>query len=395
MPTNRDINNVLPGELLCKIFQLYLDPKHAKRDRCRLSLVCRLWCQWVEDSALLWTNITAPDGLDSLRKSFRNSKEAPLELSYSGNSRRVCSMSIERFLQEASPHVARWRSLSVFPLVGPSNWEQAFGTLLKQSTPQLERLEIVGRRVDGAKIGITSITIGDGTFPNLTDVFLVDVPASLRATVGTALRSCVLDQIPHMSLRDIVSILENSPHLEELSVKRCAGLKMTSEIWSVHTIMLDKLVDVRLQDLDPLVIHTILSIIRVPNCDYLTIGCAIPDPPSPSILFNPSIGHLLLPFGQKGLELPLLDVLIDEDEGNEYLFVAVGYISINVQVDPPALAQLHNILRWIGSYSGPQGIYPVRLKFHDFLGLEQRVSTTRISVAPKIARFLQLAVSST
>ncbi|KAG8893987.1 hypothetical protein FRC01_013234, partial [Tulasnella sp. 417] len=369
MPTNRNINDVLPGELLCQIFQLYLDPQHAKRDRCRLSLVCRLWCQWVEDSAMLWTNITAPDGLDYLSKSFRNSKEAPLDLAYTGESWRVCSMSVERFLQEAGPHVARWRSLSVFTFVGPSNWEQAFEALLNLSASQLEMLKIVGRGVGWGQIGIISITIGDRSFPNLTDVFLVDVPASLRTTSCTALRSCILDRIPRMSLRDVVGILENSPHLEGLSVKRCTGLKMASEIWSVHTIMLDMLVDIRLQDLDPLVIHAILSIIRAPNCDNIAIRCAIPDPPSPSILFNPSVGHLLLFFGQKGLERPLFEVLLDEDEGGEYLWVDVGYISIDVRVDTNGLAELHNILGWIGSYSDPQNIYPVSLEFYDFPGL--------------------------
>ncbi|KIO34230.1 hypothetical protein M407DRAFT_17132 [Tulasnella calospora MUT 4182] len=366
MSTHRDINEVLPRELLCKIFKLSLDPQYLKRDRCRLSLVCRLWYQWVEDSALLWTNITAPVGLSYLNKSFKNSKEALLELKHWAQSRSAPFVSVERFMQEASAHAARWRSLSVAP-DSPPNWEEVLRPLTTQSAPKLEVLKINGRGMSDWNTGRISITIGDGTFPNLDDVFLACVPASVHASSSTALRSFDIDQIHHISLHELVGILENSPHLETLRVRLCWRVKMTGKTWSVDSIKLERLVHIKLLDLDASVIDTILSIIRAPNCDKLIISCAIPDPPSHMVLFNSSTGHLFQRFREKDQKRPLLDVRVGADEeGDEYLSVDVGYIHINVRVNTNGVAQLQNILRWIGGNSDPEGSYPVSLEC-DFL----------------------------
>ncbi|KAG8950004.1 hypothetical protein FRC04_008083 [Tulasnella sp. 424] len=371
MSRHGHINDILPGELLCRIFRLCLDPCYLKRDRCRLSLVCRLWCGWVQGSASLWTDIIASEGLGYLRKSIERSKDAPIELSYPGETRTVCVIRVDKFLQEASPHVARWRSLSIVPSY-PVNWEETLAPLEAKRVPNLETLHLFGRTSSlHTPTGSTTITIGDpdGAFPKLRNISLRNVPVTIHVTGLTTLRSFVLIEMPEVSLRAVVGVLENSPQVEQLEVADCKGLKIAEKNWSVHLIKFERLTGVVLAGLDAAVTNFSLSIVHAPNCERLIVTCKITDPPPHSDLFNASVSHLLLPFRKDGLERPLIDVVVEEEDGNGYISIRVGYISIEICVSTDgASSRLNNVLRWIGDYSGSEASYPVSLAFYlDFL----------------------------
>ncbi|KIO34229.1 hypothetical protein M407DRAFT_17131 [Tulasnella calospora MUT 4182] len=108
MAIGEDSINGLPTELLCEIFYLTIDSRDPPGDRCRLSLVCRLWRECIEGSALLWTDISARNARTYVRQALERSRGATINLNYSvhGNPK----MTLEAFLVEAAPHTARWRS---------------------------------------------------------------------------------------------------------------------------------------------------------------------------------------------------------------------------------------------------------------------------------------------
>ncbi|KAG8974738.1 hypothetical protein FRC05_006898 [Tulasnella sp. 425] len=281
----------------------------------------------------------------------------------------VCVMRVDKFLQEASPHVARWRSLSIVPSY-PVDWQETLAPLEAKRVPNLETLHLFGRTPSlRTPTGSTTITIGDpdGAFPKLRNIRLRNVPVTIRVTGLTTLRSFVLIEMPEVSLRAVVGVLENSPHLEQLEVTDCKGLKIAEKNWSVGPIKFERLVDVGLKELDAAVTNFILSIVHAPKCETLIIICKITDPPPRSVLFNASISHLLLPFSEDGLQRPLLHVLVEDEEDEEYhcIYILVGYITIKVRVSMDhGVSHLNNVLCWIGDNSGSEASYPVSLAFY-------------------------------
>ncbi|KAG8974742.1 hypothetical protein FRC05_006902 [Tulasnella sp. 425] len=273
-------------------------------------------------------------------------------------------MRADKFLQEASPHVARWQSLSIDTSY-PVNWAEALAPLEEKGVPNIETVNIFGEPAFlRTPTGLTgTITIGNGAFPKLKNIRLRAVPVTIRVTGLTTLRSFALRRIPEVPLRAVVGVLENSPHLEQLEVEGCDGLKIVEKNWSVRLIKFERLTGVVLGGLDAAVTNFILSIVHAPNCERLIIN--LTNPPPLSVLFNASISHLLLPFREDGLERPLLDVAVEEDVVCDYITIQVGYIGIDICASRDvASSHLNNVLSWIGDYSGSEASYPVSLTFY-------------------------------
>ncbi|KIO25196.1 hypothetical protein M407DRAFT_25420 [Tulasnella calospora MUT 4182] len=138
MKFSRNINS-LPNELLCEIFLLAVNPYSARTDRCRLILVCRLWKKHVEDSALLWADISARGGRAYIRRALENSKASMINLHYPEHNE--AHIDLESFMAEAGPYIARWRSLTVVARWSPQ-WESALDPLTSAQAPSLEFLEL-------------------------------------------------------------------------------------------------------------------------------------------------------------------------------------------------------------------------------------------------------------
>lgn len=347
--------NILPGELLCKIFHLSMDHwEGPKRARSRLSLVCRLWHQWVEGEACLWTKIRASDGLEYMRKAFRNSKNTPIDLQYEGVGGATDTMRVETFLQEASPHVARWRSLSIASLHGRG---EALALLPAKPVPNLEKLQIIGfSHPEIRSIDWIGIAIGDAAFPKLKNIRISNAPVTIHATAFTTLRSFVLMGTAGSSLREIVGVLQNSPQLERLELRHCKRLEIAEQDWSVHPIRVERLRVVELRKLHASLTNFILSIVHAPHCRRLTITCKIADPPHHSTLFNASVSHLLLPFKEGGLTRRPVDVIVGEYTGYHdiCITICVGYMEIDIRGFQDGPSTLNSVLRWIGDYSGSE-----------------------------------------
>ncbi|KAG8971561.1 hypothetical protein FRC05_010971 [Tulasnella sp. 425] len=273
-------------------------------------------------------------------------------------------MRVETFLQEASPHVARWRSLSIASLGGRG---EALALLPAKPVPNLEKLEITGfGHPEIRSIDLIAITIGDAAFPKLKDICISNSPVTIHATAFTTLRSFVLTGTAGSSLREIVGVLQNSPQLERLELWHCKRLKIAEQDWSVHPIMFERLTAVKLEKLHASVTNFILSIVHAPNCRRLTITYKIADPPHHSTLFNASVSHLLLPFKEGGLTRPPVDVVVrDSYTGPDEICITirVGYMEIDIHGFRDGPSTLNSVLRWIGDYSGSEASFQASLAF--------------------------------
>ncbi|KAG8946580.1 hypothetical protein FRC04_011558 [Tulasnella sp. 424] len=222
------------------------------------------------------------------------SKNTPVDLEYQRVGGAIGALRVETFLQEASPHVARWRSLSIASLSGRG---EALALLPTKPVHNLEELELIGfDHPEIRSIDLITITIGDAAFPKLKNIRISNAPVTIHATAFTTLRSFVLMGKAGSSLREIVGVLQNSPQLERLELWHCKRLEIAEQDWSVHPIMFERLTAVKLEKLHASVTNFILSIVHAPNCTRLIIISKIADPPLHLNLFNASISHLLLPF---------------------------------------------------------------------------------------------------
>ncbi|KAG8945255.1 hypothetical protein FRC04_001095 [Tulasnella sp. 424] len=316
----------------------------------------------MEGQACLWTQIWASDGLEYVRKAFIKSKDTPIDLRYQEGGGAADLMRVETFLQEASPHVARWRSLCIYSYHQQRNWEGALALLHAKPIPNLEKLVIFGYAcTEMRSIDLIAITVGDAASPKLKNIRIARAPVTIHATTFTTLRSFALDRIPGSSLHEILGVLQNSPQLKRLALGDGQSLKVAEQDWSVRPIRFERLGAVELRKLPASVTNFILSIVHAPNCRSLIIACEIRDP---STLFNASVSHLLLPFKEGGLMRPPVDVVVGNytRDRHVYITIRVGYMEIDIRGFVDGASALDSTLRWIGDYSGSEGSFQASLE---------------------------------
>ncbi|KIO25197.1 hypothetical protein M407DRAFT_25421 [Tulasnella calospora MUT 4182] len=292
---NRNINS-LPTEILDEIFFLVIDRQSARSDRCRLILVCRLWKEYVEGSALLWADISAWDSLAYTRRALERSKASVINIHYPARSNRR-TIGLESFMAEAGPHIARWRSLTLSLQGSPQSCERALSPLITAQAPRLERLKLFwadrNRSIPRSVVTLFNGAPAPSTLKYLTlqRVQLAFEPLSLSGLVALDFTG-----IPILSTPQLLEILRNSPSLETLDLCRNSGLLGTgSQLSATPPIVLAKLNALTLEWTDHEGANCILSTIRIPNRRRVCIRAEISGASAWSVLFTPTIAHILRP----------------------------------------------------------------------------------------------------
>lgn len=260
--------NGLPLELICEIFWMVIDSEKPRKERCRLMLVCRQWREYVEDSALLWTTISAQDGLPYMRRALKKSRGVMIDFYYPLS--RSSAANLKAFMAEVSAHIPQWRSLMIAP---PSQ-----------------------RPLEGF-ISTNPITLfgrapAPSTLKNLT---LDQIPVAFEPLGLSGLVSLDLQRVPTISTLQLLEILRDSPGLERLRLDGNPRLVVIgSQASNSQPIELPKLVSLSLRRTNNSGMNCILSNIRLPKSRHcVSIHANMSGVNPRSVLFTSAISHIL------------------------------------------------------------------------------------------------------
>ncbi|KAG8899529.1 hypothetical protein FRC01_010479, partial [Tulasnella sp. 417] len=362
METGRDSINGLPIELLYQILRLAINPWKAQRDRCRLGLVCRLWWQFLDNSPLLWTVISAKDSPTYVRRALEKSKGAMIDLHYPIYSQKV--MSLEAFLAEAGPHVARWQSLTVAVQSVPGlSWDSALAPLRTSQALSLKSLKLsLGMR--GSLLPHKTVTLfGERPAPpTLKHLTLDRIQLAFEPLGLSGLVSLHLTQVDTISTAQLLEILRNSPCLENLGLDENPRLvALGSQPSAIQPIVLPKLFRLSLEELDHGGANSILSAIRIPNRRRLCICSDLTGVDARSILFTSSLAHLLHPTNPTtNPQFSNINVEVYDDHE-----CTIRFRGIELELWVDGEDQIQGILGWLAEDLGSEAAAsPVRLMLY-------------------------------
>ncbi|KAG8950002.1 hypothetical protein FRC04_008081 [Tulasnella sp. 424] len=352
MDAGRNGINGLPMELLCNILWLAISPSNTRRDLCRLSLVCRLWWGWIESSALFWTYISPEDGPTYVRRALEKSKDAPIDIRYPRHE--SLGMTLEALLVEAGPHIARWRSLSALQPLEPVSWKSAFTALTTTPAPILKTLKLKLSDQSRSTSQDTIILFGGApASPSLENLYLNQIPVAIGPLRLSGLMSLNLKRVVTISTLELFEILRASPGLETLRLEENTGLAaVESRPSAVEPIELPKLRSLTVQLIDHGAANCLHSTIRIPNRRHIFFHDNIRSINVRSVLFTPSISHLL---HVQPTAIPALDpgpwnikVVV------EYNDCRIEFRGVNLSLNVTGEDQIQDILGWLAEGLGSE-----------------------------------------
>ncbi|KIO33136.1 hypothetical protein M407DRAFT_18001 [Tulasnella calospora MUT 4182] len=282
--------NGLPSELICNIFRLVINPSNPRKERCRLMLVCRRWREYVEGSALLWTTISAYDGLSYMRRALENCRGAMIDITFPLS--RSSAANLEALAFEGGPHIPRWRSL-ILALRWSRSWESTLAPLTRTQAPNLEILKLLVRHA--GEISANPITLfGGAPAPStLKNITLDQIPVAFEPLGLSGLVSLNLKKVPTISTPQLLEILRDSPGLERLYlISNPSLVAIGSQASTIQPIELPKLVSLSLKRIDNGGTGCILSNIRIPNRRRVSIRANVRGVNPRSALFTSAITHI-------------------------------------------------------------------------------------------------------
>lgn len=285
----------LPEEIFIKIVRLSINTDTQVRDLFKLTTVCRLWKRILEGAPALWTVINAAEGLGCLQKALRMAQSALLYIQFGRTTPKV---SREAFFQAVRGRRSQWKSLLVLGVY--DDWPQCISLAGLESTapPQLERLHLIHFPPEGPSGDPITIFGGVPAPASLKDVQLERVPIAVAPLRLSGLTTLVLANPPHVPLREIIRVLNESPALQTLhlswgdySVSQDREPAHTSvpEGQNIHLTCLRSLI---LKNIPISILRPLLAILRIPNTEAIHLTSLDQKSPIPE-LFTADLNHLL------------------------------------------------------------------------------------------------------
>ncbi|KAG9031927.1 hypothetical protein FS837_002856 [Tulasnella sp. UAMH 9824] len=201
----------LPHELLLEVFKLHVDLDTPVRSLVTLILVCKLWRNIVEGTPSLWCHISGREGLSSIQKALTMVKGAPLEVTYCESEAKVISAA---FFAQIGDRIAQTKSLTVN--VGRLS---PFPAILETtSITILETLDLLVLWAPGGQRDAVTLFGGRPASPALKNFRVNHLPIALAPLRLSRLRSLGLSNIIIASAEEVLTILMESPTLEDCSL---------------------------------------------------------------------------------------------------------------------------------------------------------------------------------
>ncbi|KAG8912096.1 hypothetical protein FRC01_005292 [Tulasnella sp. 417] len=359
----------LPFELLSTLFKLCIGDNTPVRDLISLTLVCKLWRSIVEDTPSLWCCISGWETAPRVRKGLAMAKDTPLKIMYRED---VAETDPETFFGEIGGRITQWKSLNI--TTGRSDLPM---TVLQTTTPpNLETLEVNvswGQEWNG---GLVTLFRGEPAPLTLKRLYVHQIPVVVEPLRLSGLRSLGLSRMPVVSAEEILRVLRESPALERCYLYYLNGLENfglpgqeqeLSRLQRVETpnIHLAHLRSLGLGGLPVSFVHLVLSVIQVPNLQWIAVDCKIDQhAQSPkSELFTTRISH----------HSPTLTTLIKTAQNMELVSfseanwkISVGSLLITLEGLAFKLKHLDETLEWLFSHPGGHlKTLPVSLSLHE------------------------------
>ncbi|KAG9043820.1 hypothetical protein FS837_009080 [Tulasnella sp. UAMH 9824] len=206
--------NRLPNELLLAVFKLHVDADTPAQSLVALTLVFKLWPEFIEGTPNLWCRISGGDGLGSVRKAVTMAKDALLEIWYRNTGAKTYP---ETFFAEINDRIAQIESL--YFNANHIYFLPEISILKTTSAPRLETLHLIvqlGQIWEKPRITLFG---GEVASPALKNVHLHQIPVALGSLRLSGLRSLGLSHVPIAPAEELLIILIESPALEDFSLE--------------------------------------------------------------------------------------------------------------------------------------------------------------------------------
>ncbi|KAG9024450.1 hypothetical protein FS837_005365, partial [Tulasnella sp. UAMH 9824] len=203
----------LPHELLLEVFKLHVDLDTPVKSLLTLALVCKLWRNIIEDTPSLWCHISGRERSSSIQRALTMAKNAPLAITYSQTEAKAFPTA---FFAQIGDRIAQAKSLTIN--VGRISHFPAI--LETTSTTVLETLDVVILWAQEWQINAVTLFGGKAAPPTLKNFRVTHLPVALAPLRLSGLRSLRLGNIPITSAEEVLTILMDSPALEECALSR-------------------------------------------------------------------------------------------------------------------------------------------------------------------------------
>ncbi|KAG8950815.1 hypothetical protein FRC00_007515, partial [Tulasnella sp. 408] len=255
----------IPTEILMHILLFCFLSKKQRRARKFLSRVCHFWTTAIYGNPLFWTEVRLHRSTEELREILRRNPHGPLDVSWTpSNPSKFMGDAGMQKVAMISPHSHRWRSLV---LVG---WitRQIQAQLIDVPTPRLinfsaVRAFVTPYELDLATTGkpLREITLGctrlDWDHPRLRGLQYLRLhrPGTKAPTMEQL--HAILSASPGLEILDLAFLTyesQDQPPLEKL-----------------RSVRLPSLTTLALENVQPIVLRTLLSYIEAPSCRYIRL----------------------------------------------------------------------------------------------------------------------------
>ncbi|KAG8957700.1 hypothetical protein FRC00_003619 [Tulasnella sp. 408] len=277
----------IPEEVIVELFYWSIDEQKPATHLLQLRQVCKKWMLIIDSAPLLWTRITAADGLANVRIALRKTREALIDVVYPSKD---CKISLVTFLGEVEHKILLWRSVDI-ELSGHTRAVYVYPGLQTTVVPSLERLRLYRNPSTFSRATEIQLFGGAPAPAPLAQVTICNIAVALEPLRLASLSSLALRRIPRVSVAELWRILEESLDLVYLALEELNDLQvdMLAPLHPIHMKSMKYLI----LELPVSVIHLLLSNIHAQILTDLDITCELSDSPIQSCLLTPQIAHLI------------------------------------------------------------------------------------------------------
>ncbi|KAG9044461.1 hypothetical protein FS837_008106 [Tulasnella sp. UAMH 9824] len=331
----------LPEEIFLEVIRFYLSAETPLRDLTTLTWVCRRWKTVLEAKADFWSQISATEGLEYVRKALQLAKNVPLDLVFSGEGR---GMHYESFFKEVGDSIAQWRSLvSEF-----DGWSMSspLANLKTTPPPKIVLLRLVNTVFTWNRTVPVTLFGGAPAPPSLKNLHIKLIPIVVTPLQLSRLESLTLQGVQTVFTADIVRILVNSPELRVLHLASLESLDRPNP-QATRTgpafIRLPALCDLLLENVPPSFVHYLLSILDTPNLGTLELTCDDGGQMTSEILTRDTF-HLIPVLAAMTMDTQEIFVSLS---GYYHYHILAGRLGLGGQMEDPPTNHVRTTVDWM------------------------------------------------